>query len=86
VEVGWDEVRARRLARSSLEERASDAQLVEVVSAVCGVHAQVRAAAELQLATRIDGIEQADVRAALYSGSSRTWPAGPLGTTGHRRE
>jgi hypothetical protein len=66
VEVGWDEVRARRLARSSLEERASDAQLVEVVSAVCGMHAQVQAAAELQLAARVDGIEQADVRAALW--------------------
>ncbi len=66
MEVGWDEVRARRLARSSLEERASDAQLVEVVSAVCGVHAQVQAAAELQLAARVDGIEQADVRAALW--------------------
>jgi hypothetical protein len=66
VEVGWDEVRARRLARSSLSERASGDQLVEVVSAVCGVHAQVQASAELQLAVRVEGIEQADVRAALW--------------------
>jgi len=66
VEVGWDEVRARRLARSSLSERASGDGLVQVAGTVCGVHAQVQAAAELQLAARVDGIEQADVRAALW--------------------
>jgi hypothetical protein len=66
VEVGWDAVRARRLARSSLDVRASGDQLVEVASAVCGLHAQVQASAELQLAARVDGIEQADVRAALW--------------------
>jgi hypothetical protein len=66
VEVGWDEVRARRLARSSLSERASGDRLLEVAGAVCGVHAQVQTAAELQLATRVDGIAQADVRAALW--------------------
>jgi hypothetical protein len=66
VEVGWDKVAARRLARSSLSDRVSAARLVEVVSAVCGVHAQVQASAELQLAARVEGIEQADVRAALW--------------------
>ncbi len=66
MEVGWDEIRARRLARSSLSDRASRDRLVEVVSAVCGVHAQVQAAAELQLAARVEGIEQAEVRAAVW--------------------
>ena len=66
MEAGWDEVRALRLARSSLSVRASRGRLVEVVSAVCGVHAQVQAAAELQLAARVEGIEQADVRAAVW--------------------
>jgi winged helix DNA-binding protein len=66
VEVSWDEVRARRLARSFLTERASGDRLVEVAGAVCGVHAQVQASAELQLATRVDGVAQADVRAALW--------------------
>lgn len=66
VEVGWDEVRSRRLARSSLSERASSDRLVEVAGALCGVHAQVQASAELQLATRIDGIVQGDVRTALW--------------------
>jgi hypothetical protein len=66
TEVGWDQVRARRVARSSLDERASADRLVEVASALCGVHAQVQAAAEIQLATRIDRITQAEVRAALW--------------------
>ena len=66
MEVGWDQVRARRLARSSLSERSPAERLVDVVGAVCGVHAQVQASAELQLATRVDGIVQADVRTALW--------------------
>lgn len=66
LEVGWDEVRARRLARSSLSERASSDRLVGVVGDLCGVHAQVQASAELQLATRVDGVTQDDVRAALW--------------------
>ena len=66
TDVGWDEARARRVARSSLGERASRDRLVEVVSALCGVHAQVQASAEIQLAVRVDGIAQADVRAALW--------------------
>ena len=64
--VGWSDVRARRLARSSLSERATGDRLVEVVGAVCGVHAQVQSSAELQLAARVEGIVQGDVRAALW--------------------
>jgi hypothetical protein len=66
VEVGWDEVRARRLSRSSLTERSSADRLVEVVRDLCGVHAQVQASAELQLSARVEGIVRADVRAALW--------------------
>ena len=66
MELGWDAVRARRLARSSLSERETSERLVEVVGRLCGVHAQVQAAAELQLAARVDGVTQADVRAALW--------------------
>ena len=62
--VSWAEVIARRLERSSLEPRAGD--LVEVVSALGGVQAQLQSSAELQLAARVDGITQADVRAALW--------------------
>ena len=59
-------MRARRLARSSLRERASSDRLVEVAGAVCGVHAQVQTSAELQLAARVDGATRADVRGALW--------------------
>ena len=66
MDVGWDEVRACRLTRSFLSERASGDRLVEVAGAVCGVHAQVQTSAELQVAARVDGVVQADVRAALW--------------------
>ena len=57
-------MRARRLARSALTDRSSS--LVEVARRVGGIHAQVQASAELQLAARVDGIVQQDVRAALW--------------------
>jgi hypothetical protein len=66
AKVGWNEVRARRLERSALSARAGGDRLVGVVGALCGVHAQVQASAELQLAARVDGIVQADVRTALW--------------------
>ena len=62
----WDEVRARRLARSFLTTRASPDRLLEVVHDLGGVHAQVQASAELQLAVRVDGITQQDIRDALW--------------------
>ncbi|HEY2740629.1 MAG TPA: winged helix DNA-binding domain-containing protein [Gaiellaceae bacterium] len=65
-EVGWGDVRARRTTRSSLNPRASGDRLVEVVRSLCGVHAQVQASAELQIAARVEGIVRADVRAALW--------------------
>ena len=62
--VSWDAVRARRLERQSLLARSGDP--VEVARATCGIHAQVQASAELQLAARIDGITQQHVRDALW--------------------
>jgi DNA glycosylase AlkZ-like len=56
-------VRARRLARSALTERSST---LVVVRQVGGIHAQVQASAELQLAARVDGLTQQDVRDALW--------------------
>lgn len=65
-ELTWEQVRARRLQRSYLTQRAPAERLVEVVREVGGIHAQVTAAAELQLAARVDGITHADVREALW--------------------
>ncbi|MFZ0340734.1 MAG: winged helix DNA-binding domain-containing protein [Gaiellaceae bacterium] len=66
AEAGWDEVRARRLARSSLHERTSGDRVVELVSTLCGVHAQVQTSAGLQLATRLEDLTEADLRAELW--------------------
>jgi hypothetical protein len=62
----WDEVRARRLERSFLTTRAGPDRLLEVVHDLGGVHAQVQASAELQIAARIEGITQQGVRDALW--------------------
>ena len=73
--MSWDEVRASRLARSHLAERAPADGLVDVVREVCGIHAQVMGSAELQLAARVDGIRQSDVREALWERRelAKTW-------------
>jgi Winged helix DNA-binding domain len=73
--VSWDEVRASRFARSHLAVRAPASKLVEVARDVCGIHAQVLGSAELQLAARVDGIAQADVREALWESRvlAKTW-------------
>jgi hypothetical protein len=62
----WDEIISGRLARSHLTARAPAESLVEVVRDVCGIHAQVMGSAELQLAARVEGITQEDVRATLW--------------------
>jgi hypothetical protein len=64
-----------RLVRSHLVERAPADRLVDVVREVCGIHAQVMGSAELQLAARVDGITQADVREALWERRElvKTW-------------
>ena len=66
-------MRARRLARSALTVRSAD--LVEVVRSVGGIHAQVQASAEHQLAVRVEGITQQDVRDALWRDRTlvKTW-------------
>ena len=57
-------MRARRLARSALTERSTSP--VEVARQVGGIHAQVQASAELQLAARVDEITQHDIHDALW--------------------
>jgi uncharacterized protein YcaQ len=49
--------------------------MLDVVSDVCGVHAQVASSAELQLWARVEGLKQQHVRKALWERRSlvRTW-------------
>jgi len=66
VSATWHQVRGRRLQRSSLVTRAGAERLVEITSAVGGVHAQIQASAELQLGVRVADVTHADIRAALW--------------------
>ena len=75
--VTWPEVVARRVLRSTLAARTSCSRLVEVVRELGGVQAQVQVSADLQLAARVDGITQADVRDALWQrrALAKAWTA-----------
>src|SRR6266550_7808994 len=64
ISLTWKHVRARRLARGALTERSPS--LVDVARRTGGIHAQVQASAELQLASRVEGSTQQDVRDALW--------------------
>ena len=75
MELTWDDVRARRLARSHLSKPAPRTRLVEVVRDVGGIHAQVPSAAELALSARVRGLTQQHVSRALWEERSlvKTW-------------
>lgn len=62
----WDQVASRRLARSQLCERAPAERLLQVVSSVCGVQAQIMGAAEFAVAARVDGLSRLDVHGELW--------------------
>jgi hypothetical protein len=59
----WQHVLSLRLRRHHLASRRAAGDLVDVV---VGLHAQVMSSAELQAATRIDGLRADDVREALW--------------------
>src|SRR6185437_978104 len=76
----WQEVWGRRLVRHALLAPASKERLVEVVRAVCGIHAQMLPAAELSLGMRVFGVTRQDVRAELWQRRSLVKAHGPRGT------
>jgi hypothetical protein len=76
----WPDVWRRRLAAHFLDQPAPATRLTDVVGAVCGIHAQVAASAELSLGLRVDGIRPADVRAALWTDRSLVKTYGLRGT------
>lgn len=76
----WDQVRARRLARSHLLTPAPRERLAAVVGQVCGVQAQVMGAAELAVGARVDGVVQRDVRDELWQRRTLVRTYGPRGT------
>jgi hypothetical protein len=66
----WDQVIAWRLAQHHLLERADRSEMLAVVTQICGLHAQVLSAAELQLWTRVEGLTPADLPRALWQDRS----------------
>lgn len=78
--LSWGEVCARRLDRHALSAPSPDAGIADVVSAICGAHAQVLSAAELSIGLRITGITRKDVREALWSEHTLVKTRGPRGT------
>ncbi len=62
----WRQVWGWRLARHALSASAPKERLIEVVGAVCGIHAQMLSAAELSIGIRVAGVTRQDVRAELW--------------------
>jgi winged helix DNA-binding protein len=62
----WDQVDARRLEASWLTSRAPADDLLDVVRATCGVHAQLMTGAELALSARVEGVTRTGVRERLW--------------------
>jgi hypothetical protein len=75
VRLGWDQVTAWRVARHHLDERVPATAMLEVVSGLCGLHAQVMSSAELTLLARVEGLAPGTVKRALWDERSlvKTW-------------
>jgi hypothetical protein len=71
----WQQVNTWRLSQHYLLERAERQQMLKVVSAICGLHAQVMSAAELALWARVQHFQPRDVRDALRKKHTlvKTW-------------
>lgn len=78
--LSWEDVCRRRLARHRLDRPAPPVDLVEVVRAVGGIHAQILTAAELSISARVSGIAQSHVRTELWERRSVVKTYGPRGT------
>ncbi len=65
VATTWAQVAALRLERQHLTQRVGRDSLIDVVTELVGIQAQVASFAELQLAARIDGLRPSDIRDAL---------------------
>ena len=66
MKIGWEEVRALRLARHQLHERAPRGSELRVTSQICGLHAQLLSSAALSLWARVEGATLEGLRRALW--------------------
>jgi hypothetical protein len=75
IRLTADQVRTRRLAHHHLDRRVPRSRLTQVVSDLCGAHAQMMSAAELSLWARVSNLRPEDVRNALWTRRTlvKTW-------------
>jgi hypothetical protein len=78
MKVTWDQVCARRLRRHGLLGPLPT--LTDAARAVCGMHAQIRSAAEVALGIRTTGTTRHDVHDALWTRRDLVKTYGPRGT------
>ena len=73
--LSWDQVLAWRIDRHHLIEREPQALMVNVVSTICGLHAQLHSSAQLSLWARTDELDLNAVDRALWQDRSlvKTW-------------
>jgi uncharacterized protein YcaQ len=70
IELTWPQALAWRMRRHHLIERAPQEEMLDVVSRIGGLHAQVMSCAELTLHARVDGLEREAVANALWEDRS----------------
>lgn len=75
VELSWEQVAAWRAHRHGLEERRPAGELLDVVSRLCGLHAQVMSSAQLTASARLEGLAPDAVATALWEDRTlvKTW-------------
>ncbi|HET9899116.1 MAG TPA: winged helix DNA-binding domain-containing protein [Streptosporangiaceae bacterium] len=78
--ISWPEVCERRLTRQGLSVPLVGATPADVVTAMCGAHAQVMPAAELSVGLRLADGTRAAVSDALWTDRSLVKTYGPRGT------
>jgi Winged helix DNA-binding domain len=71
----WHQVYAWRLSQHGLSPRLSSGNVVEAVRRTAGIQAQVMSAAELALASRVEGLPAQAIRSAIWPGHTlvKTW-------------
>ncbi|MFD1150940.1 winged helix DNA-binding domain-containing protein [Saccharothrix hoggarensis] len=75
VTVTWRQVAAWRTRRHSLDVRRPAAEALDVVSELCGLHAQLMSSAAATLRARVDGLDEDAVEKALWTDRTlvKTW-------------
>ena len=78
--LSWSQVTARRLVRQRLDAPSLATQPAEIVSMLCGAHAQVLSAAFWSIGLRSASLTAPEVSDALWAEHSLVKTFGPRGT------